>query len=70
MIVVPGSVISSNGELQYIVVDGAEPDSVLASAIIISVVVTEVVKVVVLVSVVAFVVESNNKMIILNHNRI
>ena len=69
MIVVPGTVISSNGELQSIVTVGTEADSVVVSTIV-SLVVIVVVEVVVVASVVAFVVESIHKMIILNQNRI
>ena len=69
MIVVPGSVISSNGELQSIITVSAGPDSVVVSTIV-SVVVIVVVEVVVVTSVVAFVAESIHKMIMLNHNRI
>ena len=65
--VVPGTVISSNGELQSIVTVGVEPDPVVVSTIV-SLVVIEVVEVVVVASVVAFVVESIYRMIISNHN--
>ena len=67
MIVVPGAVISSNGELQSMVTVGAEPESVVVSTIV-SVVEIVVVEVVVVASVVAFVVESIHRMIISNHN--
>ena len=63
MIVVPGAVISSKGELQSIVTVGDEPDSVVVSTIV-SVVV------IVVASVVAFVVESIHRMIISYYNGI
>ena len=69
MIVVPGTVISSNGGLQFIVTVGAGPDMVVVSTIV-SVVMIKVVEVVVVASEVAFVVESIHKMILLNYKRI
>ena len=69
MIVVPGAVITSKGELQSIVTVGDEPDSVVVSTIV-SVVVIVVVEVVVVASVVAFVVESIYIMIISYYNGI
>ena len=69
MIVVPGTVILSNGELQSIVTVGDEPDSVVVSTIV-SVVVIEVVELVVVASVLATALESIHKTIILNHNMI
>ena len=69
MIVVPGAVITSKGELQSIVIVGGEPVPVVVSTIV-SVVVIVVVEVVVVASVVAFVVESIHRIIISNHNGI
>ena len=69
MIVVPGAVITSKGELQSIVTVGGEPDPDVVSTIV-SVVVIVVVEVVVVASVVALVVESIHKMIISNSNDI
>ena len=67
MIVVPGAVISSKGELQSIVTVGAELDSVDVFKFV-SVVVILVVDVVVVASVVTFVVEPIHKMVLLIDN--